>query len=69
MPRRFVGAGIEGTNVMGMVTTASLEALVAMLEEGAIATPDIHTFPLADAGQALAAESTGHVRGKIVVTV
>jgi NADPH2:quinone reductase len=63
------GRAIEGTNVMGMVTTASLEALVAMLEEGAIATPDIHTFPLADAGQALAAVSTGHVRGKIVVTV
>ncbi len=61
--------GIEATNVMGMVTTASLQSLAAMLERGEIASPDIRTFPLADAGQAFATLATGHVRGKIVVTL
>jgi NADPH2:quinone reductase len=61
--------GIEAANVMGMVTTASLDALTAMLERGEIISPEIRSFSLADAGQALAAVATGHVRGKIVVTV
>jgi NADPH:quinone reductase len=60
--------GIEAVNVMGMVATASLEALARMLEHGEIVSPDIQMFSLADAGQALAAVATGHVRGKIVVT-
>ncbi len=63
------GRGIEGTNVMGMVTTASLQALAAMLERGEIISPDIRPFSLADAGEALAAVGTGHVRGKIIVTL
>lgn len=62
------GRGIEATNVMGMVTTAALDALSAMLERGGIASPDIRSFRLADAGEAIAAVATGHVRGKIVVT-
>jgi NADPH2:quinone reductase len=62
------GRGIEATNVMGMVTTASLDALSAMLERGGIASPDIRSFRLADAGEAIAAVASGHVRGKIVVT-
>jgi len=52
-----------------MVTTASLDALAAMLERGGIASPDIRSFPLGDAGQALAAVATGHVRGKIIITL
>jgi NADPH:quinone reductase len=63
------GRGIEATNVMGTVTTASLQALAGMLERGGIASPDISSFPLANAAQALAAVATGHVRGKIVVTL
>jgi NADPH2:quinone reductase len=59
--------GIEATNVRGTVTTASLEALAAMLERGEITSPDIRSFSLADAEQALAAVATGHVRGKIIV--
>src|SRR6266508_3086653 len=62
------GRGIQGTNVMGMVTSASLEALVGMLERGEIVSPQLSTFPLDDAEQALAAVATGHVRGKIVVS-
>lgn len=61
--------GIEATNVAGRVTTASLDALSGMLEAGEIVAPEIRAYPLADAGEALAAVATGHVRGKVVVAV
>jgi NADPH2:quinone reductase len=61
--------GVEGTNVQGRVTTESLEVLSGMIEAGEIVVPEIHTHPLAEAGEALGAVGTGHVRGKIVVTV
>jgi D-arabinose 1-dehydrogenase-like Zn-dependent alcohol dehydrogenase len=61
--------GIEATNVVGSVTTASLETLSEMLQAHEIVQPEIRPFSLADAGDALAAVGTGHVRGKIVVTV
>ena len=61
--------GIGGTNVMGLVTTPSLETLATMLERGEIVAPRIRSFPLAEAVYAFAAVATGHVRGKIVVTV
>ena len=60
--------GITGTNVVGMVTTPALEELAGMLERAEIVSPEIRTFALADAAEALAAVATGHVRGKIVVT-
>jgi len=63
------GRGIEATNVMGMVQKATLDTLAAMLERGEITSPDIRSFPLVDAGEALAALATGHVRGKITVMV
>jgi NADPH:quinone reductase-like Zn-dependent oxidoreductase len=59
--------GIEATNVMGTVTTASLEQLTTLMDSGRIAPPELHTFPLDDAAEALRAVATGHVRGKIVV--
>ncbi len=62
------GRGIEATNVMGKVQSALLQALAAMLERGEITSPDIRSFSLADAGQALAAVGSGHVRGKFIVT-
>jgi NADPH:quinone reductase-like Zn-dependent oxidoreductase len=61
--------GIEATNVMGRVTTGSLEALLGMLEAGEIVAPEIRSFSLVEAGGALAAVASHHVRGKIVVTV
>jgi hypothetical protein len=61
--------GVEGTNVQGRVATESLEVLSGMIVAGEIVVPEIHTHPLAEAGEALAAVGTGHVRGKIVVTV
>lgn len=63
------GRGIEATNVMGKVSTDSLDALAAMLEKGEITSPDILPISLADAVQGLAAVATGHVRGKIIVTL
>lgn len=60
--------GVAATNVQGRVTTESLEILFGMLEAGEIVPPEIRTFPLADAAEALAAVGTSHVRGKIVVT-
>jgi NADPH2:quinone reductase len=63
------GRGIEATNVMGLVATRSLEVLSRMLEVAEIITPEIRSFPLADAVEALAAVGTGHVRGKLVVVV
>jgi len=63
------GRGIEATNVMGRVTAGSLEALLGMLVAGEIAAPEIRSFSLAQAGDAMAAVATHHVRGKIIVTV
>ncbi|HYT29142.1 MAG TPA: NADP-dependent oxidoreductase [Actinomycetota bacterium] len=62
------GRGIEATNVMGTVDTAWLDRLTEMLVRGAVTSPEIRSFALADAGEALGAVGTGHVRGKIVVT-
>jgi NADPH:quinone reductase len=61
--------GIEGTNVQGRVTTESLEIVFGMLEAGELVPPEIRTYPLGDAGEALAAVGSTHVRGKIVVAV
>ncbi len=63
------GRGIEATNVMGNVTTGSLEVLAGMVEAGEIAVPEIHSFSLVDAGDAVEAVGTGHTRGKIVVAL
>jgi NADPH:quinone reductase-like Zn-dependent oxidoreductase len=67
-PAVLAERGIEATNVMGRVTTASLESLATMLERGEIVSPEIRSFPLKDAGEALATLATRHVRGKLVVT-
>jgi NADPH:quinone reductase len=61
--------GVEGTNVMGRVATASLDVLSNMLAAGEILAPEIRSYQLTDAGDALAAVGTGHVRGKVVVVV
>ena len=59
--------GIEAANITGMVSTASLETLAGMLERGELVSPEIRTFPLAQAAEAFAQVATGHTRGKIVV--
>ncbi|HEX6401318.1 MAG TPA: NADP-dependent oxidoreductase [Actinomycetota bacterium] len=59
--------GIEAANVMGMVSTASLETLAGMFDRGEVVSPEIGTFPLEEAAEAFAQVATGHTRGKIVV--
>ena len=66
-PGAVASRGIEATNVMGRVTTDSLETLAGMLERGELLSPEIRTFPLPGAAEALDAVGSGHTRGKIVV--
>jgi NADPH:quinone reductase-like Zn-dependent oxidoreductase len=68
-PESLGDRGIEATNVSGRVSTGSLEALSSMLVADEIAAPEIRSFSLAEAGDALAAVASHHVRGKIVVTL
>ena len=58
---------IEATNVMGNVSTATLEPLAVMLDKGELKTPELRSFQLSEAGEALAAVASGHTAGKIVV--
>ncbi|HWL90064.1 MAG TPA: NADP-dependent oxidoreductase [Actinomycetota bacterium] len=60
--------GIEAANIMGMVATEPLELLAGMLERGEIVSPEIRTYPLAEAAAAFEQVASGHTRGKIVVT-
>ena len=46
-----------------------LERVTALVEQGAIRPPAIETMPLADAAKAHIKSDTGHVRGKLVLTV
>lgn len=46
-----------------------LERVTALVEQGAIRPPAIETMPLADAAKAHIKSETGHVRGKIVLTI
>jgi NADPH:quinone reductase len=58
---------IEGTNVQGQVTTASLTTLASMHERGELVPPEIESFPLEQAWDALTDAGSGHTRGKLVV--
>jgi NADPH:quinone reductase len=60
--------GIEAANIMGMVSTASLEILAGMLERGELVSPEIKTIPSEEAAEAFAQVATGHTRGKIILT-
>ena len=59
--------GIEAVNVQGRVATEPLERLVGMLERGEIVSPEVRSFPLAEAADAFAQVGSGHTRGKIVI--
>ena len=61
--------GIAATNVQGLVTTALLDRLLGLVASGDVIAPEIHSYLLADGGEALAVVGTGHVRGKVVVAV
>jgi NADPH2:quinone reductase len=67
--KSLASRGIEATNVQGLVTTELLDTLLGMVASGALVAPEIRSFPMEGAGDALAAVGTSHVRGKVVVTV
>ena len=56
-------------NTQGVVTSERLERLSALLEEGRLKPPEFKTLPLPDAADALKEIETGHVRGKLVLTI
>jgi NADPH:quinone reductase-like Zn-dependent oxidoreductase len=64
----LAGRGIQGTNVMGRATTASLDQLATMLAAKQIVAPPLTAFAIADAAKAFESVGSGHTRGKIVVT-
>jgi NADPH:quinone reductase len=59
--------GVTGANVMTQTTTDKLERLSGPVEEGKLKRPEIRTFRLEEAGQALAELQGRHVRGKLVI--
>jgi len=60
---------LTGINIRTMTTTAALEKLAALVESGMLKRPEIKTFKLEDSNQAFDDIGTGHVRGKLVVTL
>ncbi len=59
--------GITGVNVRTQATTDKLERLAAFVTAGTLRRPQIRTFGLEQAGQALTEIAGHHVRGKLVV--
>jgi NADPH:quinone reductase-like Zn-dependent oxidoreductase len=59
--------GVTGVNVMTRTTTDKLQRLAGLVEGGTLKPPEIRTFPLERADQALAEMAGRHVRGKLVV--
>lgn len=48
---------------------AQLRRLAGLMDSGVLAPPDLAEIPLPQAAEALARSKTGHVRGKLVLTV
>jgi NADPH:quinone reductase-like Zn-dependent oxidoreductase len=59
--------GVSGANIITQTTTDRLERVSGLVEEGKLKRPEIRTFPLEEAGQALAELEGRHVRGKLVI--
>jgi NADPH2:quinone reductase len=59
--------GVTGVNVVTQATTDRLERLAGFVEAGKLKRPEIRTFPLEEAANALAEIEGRHVRGKMVV--
>lgn len=54
---------------LSITTTADLEVLARMVEDGTLAPVVGSTFPLIEAGAAIALAGSGHARGKTVISV
>ncbi|MER5635361.1 NADP-dependent oxidoreductase [Kitasatospora sp. NPDC002227] len=60
---------LDGTFVRRTHTADTLDALAALVAAGELDPRITATYPLEQAGQALAAVETGHVRGKVVLEI
>ena len=60
---------IRGINIVNEPTTSLLEEISDAFGRGTLRPPDVRTFPLDRAADALAKFETGHVRGKLVLLV
>ncbi|WNV88950.1 NADP-dependent oxidoreductase [Umezawaea sp. Da 62-37] len=63
------GHGVRFSTGFGRDKTPALREGARLAAAGAMALPVTRTFPLAEVGAAHAASETGHVRGRIVITV
>jgi NADPH2:quinone reductase len=66
-PEALAPRGVSGVNVMTQTTTDKLERLAGFVQAGKLKRPEIRTFRLEEAGEALAEIEGRHVRGKLVV--
>lgn len=65
----FAKRGIRATNVDVFGTSSGLDELNRLIDEQALEIPIESRFALADTAAALAAISSGHTRGKIILTM
>jgi NADPH2:quinone reductase len=68
-PVRAAGEGPGRHNVGGSTEGGALEQLARLLEEGALRVPIQRTYPLDEAGAALADLPAKHTQGKLAVAV
>jgi NADPH:quinone reductase-like Zn-dependent oxidoreductase len=68
-PVRAAGEGPGRHNVGGSTEGGALEQLAHLLEEGALRVPIQRTYPLDEAGAALADLPAKHTQGKLAITV
>jgi NADPH:quinone reductase-like Zn-dependent oxidoreductase len=61
--------GVEGLLVARTIAEDRLPEIGARIADGAIRMPAIRTFPFEQAGEAVALQSTRHVKGKLAVVV
>lgn len=66
---KALAAELGGSAIARARTGAVLDAVAALVVEGALDPYVARTFPLAEADQALRAVESGHTRGKIALTV
>ena len=68
-PVRAAGEGPGRHNVGGSTEGGALEELARLLEEGALRVPIQRTYPLEEAGTALADRPGKHTQGKLAIAV
>jgi NADPH:quinone reductase-like Zn-dependent oxidoreductase len=68
-PQESAPRGIRGFNLAASLTRERLTQLASLLERGELQPPALQRYKLEQAASALQEAATGHVKGKVVVTV